>query len=47
VFWLAARPGFDLHVIWYLSVASLLVHATANVLLVRAQIRRQELTAVA
>ena len=46
VFWLAARPGFDLHVIWYLSVASLLLHAAANLLLVRAQIRRQELAAV-
>jgi putative MATE family efflux protein len=46
VFWLAARPGFDLHAIWYLSVASLLLHSGANLLLVRAQIRRQERLAV-
>ena len=42
VFWLAARPGFDLHVIWYLSVASLLLHSAANLALVHAHIRRQE-----
>jgi len=42
VLWLAARPGFDLKVIWYLSVATVVVHATANFLLVQRQIRLQE-----
>ena len=42
VLWLAARPGFDLTVIWYLSVATVVVHAAANFLLVHRQIRLQE-----
>ena len=42
VLWLAARPGFDLKVIWYLSVATVVVHAAANFLLVQRQIRLQE-----
>jgi putative MATE family efflux protein len=42
VLWLASRPGFDLRVIWYLSVATMVVHAAANFLLVSRQIRRQE-----
>jgi putative MATE family efflux protein len=42
VLWLSTRPGFDLRVIWYLSVGSVLVHALANFLLVQRQIRRQE-----
>jgi putative MATE family efflux protein len=42
VLWLAARPGFDLTVIWYLSVATVVVHAAANFLLVQRQIRLQE-----
>jgi putative MATE family efflux protein len=46
VLWLAARPGFDLKVIWYLSVATLVVHAAANFLLVQRQIRLQEVSLV-
>ena len=46
VLWLAARPGFDLKVIWYLSVATLVVHAAANFLLVQRQIRLQEVRLV-
>ena len=46
VLWLAARPGFDLKVIWYLSVATLVVHAAANFLLVQRQIRLQEVPLV-
>jgi putative MATE family efflux protein len=42
VLWLAARPGFQLTVIWYLSVATVVVHAAANFLLVQRQIRLQE-----
>jgi putative MATE family efflux protein len=42
VLWLAARPGFDLRVIWYLSLAAVLLHAAANWLLVQRQIRRAE-----
>jgi len=42
VLWLAARPGFDLHVIWYLSAASVVLHAIANWLLVQRQIRLAE-----
>ena len=42
VLWLAARPGFDLTTIWYLSVATVVVHAAANFLLVHRQIRLQE-----
>jgi putative MATE family efflux protein len=42
VLWLARRPGFELTTIWYLSVASLAVHAAANLVLVERQIRRQE-----
>jgi Na+-driven multidrug efflux pump len=46
VLWLAARPGFDLKVIWYLSVATLVVHAAANFLLVQRQIRLQDVPLV-
>jgi putative MATE family efflux protein len=46
VLWLASRPGFDLRVIWYLSVGTMLLHAAANFLLVSRQIRRQEALAV-
>lgn len=42
VLWLARRPGFELTTIWYLSVASMAVHAVANLVLVERQIRRQE-----
>ncbi|MEO6009013.1 MAG: MATE family efflux transporter [Vicinamibacteraceae bacterium] len=38
VVWLAGRPGFELTIIWYLSLAAVVVHATANWLLVRRQI---------
>jgi Na+-driven multidrug efflux pump len=38
VLWLAARPGFALTTIWYLSLAAVVVHAAANWLLVRRQI---------
>ena len=47
VIWLAARPGFDLKIIWYLSLAAVAVHATANWLLVQRQIRRAEAVVVA
>jgi Na+-driven multidrug efflux pump len=42
VLWLAARPGFDLHVIWYLMAASVWLQAIANWLLVQRQIRLAE-----
>ncbi len=45
VVWLASRPGFELTIIWYLSVAAVVVHATANWLLVQRQIRLAETTA--
>ena len=45
VLWLAARPGFDLKIIWYLSVAAVALHATANWLLVQRQIRHAEAAA--
>ena len=38
VLWLAGRPGFELTIIWYLSLAAVVVHAAANWLLVRRQI---------
>jgi Na+-driven multidrug efflux pump len=38
VVWLAARPGFELRTIWYLSLAAVVVHAVANWLLVRRQL---------
>ena len=38
VLWLAARPGFHLTIIWYLSLAAVVLHAAANWLLVRRQI---------
>jgi putative MATE family efflux protein len=47
VLWLAARPGFDLRIIWYLSLAAVVVHAAANWLLVQRQIRRAEAAAAA
>jgi putative MATE family efflux protein len=47
VLWLAARPGFELRVIWYLSAASVLIHAAANWLLVQRQIRLAEGAAAA
>jgi putative MATE family efflux protein len=47
VLWLAARPGFDLRVIWYLSLVAVVVHAAANWLLVQRQIRRAEAAAAA
>jgi Na+-driven multidrug efflux pump len=42
VLWLAARPGFELTIIWYLSLAAVVVHAAANWLLVQRQIRLAE-----
>jgi len=47
VIWLAARPGFDLKIIWYLSLAAVALHAAANWLLVQRQIRRAEAVALA
>ena len=47
VVWLAARPGFDLTVIWYLSLVAVVVHAAANWLLVQRQIRLAETAAAA
>jgi hypothetical protein len=47
VVWLAARPGFDLRVIWYLSLAAVVLHAAANWMLVQRQIRRAEADAAA
>jgi putative MATE family efflux protein len=47
VLWLAARPGFQLTIIWYLSLAAVVVHAGANWLLVQRQIRRAERAAAA
>jgi putative MATE family efflux protein len=42
VLWLASRPGFELTLIWYLSLGAVVVHAAANFLLVQRQIRLQE-----
>ena len=47
VLWLAARPGFDLRVIWYLMAASVCLHAAANWMLVQRQIRLAEAAAAA
>jgi len=47
VIWLAARPGFRLSIIWYLSVVALLLHAAANWLLIQRQIRLAETAATA
>jgi Na+-driven multidrug efflux pump len=47
VLWLAARPGFELTTIWYLSLAAVVVHAAANWLLVRRQIVQAETAATA
>jgi putative MATE family efflux protein len=47
VVWLAAQPGFDLTIIWYLSLAAVVVHAGANWLLVQGQIRLAETAAAA
>jgi putative MATE family efflux protein len=47
VIWLAARPGFNLNVIWYLSLVAVVVHAAANWLLVQRQIRLAETAAAA
>jgi putative MATE family efflux protein len=47
VLWLAARPGFELTIIWYLSLAAVVVHAAANWLLVRRQIVLAETAAAA
>jgi Na+-driven multidrug efflux pump len=47
VIWLAARPGFELTMIWYASLVAVVVHAAANWLLVQRQIRLAEATAVA
>jgi Na+-driven multidrug efflux pump len=45
VIWLATRPGFNLTIIWYLSLVAVVVHAAANWLLVQRQIRRAEAAA--
>ena len=42
VLWLASRPGFELTLIWYLSLGAVVVHAAANFLLVQRQIRLLE-----
>jgi hypothetical protein len=47
VLWLAGRPGFELTLIWYLSLAAVVVHAAANWLLVRRQIVLAETAAAA
>jgi putative MATE family efflux protein len=42
VLWLSARPGFELTIIWYLSLIAVVIHAAANWLLVQRQIRLAE-----
>jgi putative MATE family efflux protein len=39
--WLASRPGFQLHHVWYLSLFTTLLQAVVSLLLVRSQFRRR------
>jgi len=41
VLWLARQPGLDLHEVWYLSVASMLVQAGVSLWLLRRLFRRR------
>lgn len=42
VYWLAGRPGFQVRHVWYLSVATIVIHAAASVWLLRRQFRQIE-----
>ncbi len=39
--WLSHQPGFTLRSLWYLSVASQLIQATVNLLILRRELRRK------
>ena len=39
--WLSRQPGFQMRHVWYLSVASVMVHLTLNLLLLRREFRRK------
>jgi Na+-driven multidrug efflux pump len=40
-FWLASRPGFEIHHLWYASVASMVLQAGVSYLLVRREFGRK------
>jgi len=39
--WLSRQPGFEMRHVWYLSVASVCVHLTLNLVLLRREFRRK------
>ncbi|HUQ12021.1 MAG TPA: MATE family efflux transporter [Steroidobacteraceae bacterium] len=40
-FWLASRPGFEIHHLWYVSVCSMFLQAVVSLLLVRREFGRR------
>ena len=40
-FWLASRPGFQIHQLWYVSVASMFLQAGVSLYLVRREFNRR------
>ena len=41
-FWMSTQPGFDLHHVWYLSVATVTLQMCMSLWLLRREMRRRE-----
>jgi Na+-driven multidrug efflux pump len=39
--WLSTRPGFELHHLWYVSVATMFIQAVVSYLFLRREFRRK------
>jgi len=39
--WLSRQPGFQMRHVWYLSVASVFIHLTVSLVLLRREFRRK------